>query len=139
MVHHVPSSERQVPSCWSSTPYMTLNSLSRTSTARTTATDVDARYLRKEGHPTNGLSDAIARDKLSSLPRHKRAEEWLESAYLPCITHLVKNTYHQWAEWTLPPLIITVSLSVGIVKVKIESCRHVRSPSEAEHNNEVVS
>ena len=37
------------------------------------------------------------------------------------------------------PLIIAVSLSVGIVKVKIESCRHVRSPAEAEHNNEVVS
>ena len=36
------------------------------------------------------------------------------------------------------PLIIVVSLSVGIVKVKIESCRHVRSLAEAEHNNEVV-
>ena len=64
-----------------------------------TATDVDARYLRKGGHSTSGLFDAIARDKLSSLPRSERAEEWLVSAYLPCVTHLVKNTYHQWVEW----------------------------------------
>ena len=80
-----------------------------------TATDVDARYLRKRGHPARGLLDAIARDKLSSLPRRERAEEWLESAYLPCVTHLVKNTYHQWVEWTLPLFIIAVSLSIGII------------------------
>ena len=70
---------------------MMLYSLSWKSTAMTTATDVDARYLQKGGHPTSGLFDANARDKLSNSPRRERAEERLESAYLPCVTHLVKT------------------------------------------------